>query len=89
MAQKRKNPPINPKIEIIKAKGAELVEKVKKLIDEGNARSIAIKDASGKQVFTIPLTAGIIGVAVAPILAGIGAAAALLTDCTIEVEQKR
>ena len=35
----------------------------------------------------LPVTIGVVGVLAAPWLAAVGAAAAVLTDCTIEVER--
>ena len=70
--------------------GSQLVEKVKQLIHEGNIRKVRVihKD---KTVFEIPLTIGAPATAVlviaAPILAALGAFAALVTECTIEVEK--
>ena len=70
--------------------GDQLVEKVKKLIHEGNIRKVRVihKD---KTVFEIPLTIGAPAAAVlivaAPVLAALGAFAALVTECTIEVEK--
>jgi len=70
--------------------GSQLVEKVKQLIHEGNIRKIRVIH-EGKTVFEIPLTIGApaaaIGIMVAPVLAALGAFAALVTECTIEVEK--
>ena len=70
--------------------GDKLVEKVKQLIHEGNIRKVRIIH-KGKTVFEIPLTIGApaaaIGILVAPVLAALGAFAALVTECTIEVEK--
>jgi hypothetical protein len=66
--------------------GSRLVEKVKELIDEGNIRRIAIKQ-KGKTLLEIPLTAVVVGAFISPILAAVGALAALVTDCTITVER--
>jgi hypothetical protein len=66
--------------------GGQLVEKVKQLIHEGNIRRIRVLQ-EGKVVMEIPLTAGAIAIAAAPLLAALGAFAALATDCTIEVEK--
>ncbi len=68
--------------------GEKVVSKVKQLIKEGNARRIIIKDEKGKVLIELPLTVGVIGAALAPMLAAVGALAALITDCTIEVERK-
>ena len=70
--------------------GDKLVEKVKQLIREGNIRKVRIIHKE-KIVFEIPLTIGApaaaIGILVAPVLAALGAFAALVTECTIEVEK--
>lgn len=68
--------------------GEELVAKVKALINEGNIRRIIIKDTAGKTLVEFPLTIGVIGAVLAPILAAVGAIAALVTKCTIVVERR-
>ncbi len=73
--------------EQIKGEGGQLLDRVRQLIHEGNVRRIVIKQA-GRTVAEFPLTVGVIGAVAAPILAAIGAIAALLTDCTIEVERE-
>ncbi|NMB57241.1 DUF4342 domain-containing protein [Candidatus Beckwithbacteria bacterium] len=71
-----------------KVKGVKLLEKVQELIKEGNVRRITILDKNGKTLIIIPLTIGVIGVVIAPVLAAVGAVAALVTECTIKVERK-
>ncbi len=66
--------------------GEEVVKKVKQLIHEGNIRRIRVLQ-KGNLVMEIPLTAGAIAIIAAPILAALGAFAALATECTIEVEK--
>ncbi len=70
--------------------GSQLVDKVKELIHEGNIRKVRIIHKE-KTVFESPLTIGApaaaIGILVAPVLAALGAFAALVTECTIEVEK--
>lgn len=68
--------------------GEEIVAKVKALIHEGNIRRIIIKNEKGETVIEVPLTIGAIGAVLAPALAAVGAAAALLTKCTILVEKR-
>lgn len=68
--------------------GEELLGRVKQLIKEGNARRIIIKDAKKKVLIEIPLTLGVVGVVLAPVLAAVGAIAALVKECTIEVEHE-
>ena len=72
--------------ETIKVEGGQLIDKVKELIHQGNVRRIAIKQGE-RTIVEFPLTIGVIGTALAPELAAIGALAALLTDCTIEIER--
>ncbi len=72
--------------EEFKVSGAQLVDKVKELIHEGNVRRIQIKH-EGRVVIEIPLTVAAVGVLIAPVLAAVGAFAALATECTIAVER--
>jgi len=74
--------------ESFQIKGEELLKKVKELIKEGNVRKITILDKKGKALVVLPLTVGVVGAVVAPILAAVGAIAALVTECTIKVERK-
>ena len=67
--------------------GESLLKKVKELIAEGNVRRITITDKSGKEVATFPLTVGVVGAVFLPVLAAIGAIAALVSECTITVER--
>ncbi len=73
-------------IETIKVEGGELLEAFRRLVHEGNVRRIAIKQGE-RTVVEFPLTVGVIGAALAPPLAAVGAIAALISDCTIEVER--
>jgi hypothetical protein len=64
--------------------GEQLVTTVEQLLHEGNVRRIIIKH-EGHTVLEIPLTIGVVGVLVAPLLAAVGAIGAAVTNCTIEV----
>lgn len=68
--------------------GENLLKKVRELINEGNIRRITIKDKEGKEVMNFPLTIGVVGVVLAPVLAAVGALAAVIGECTIEVERE-
>jgi len=68
--------------------GEQLLNKVKELIKEGNIRKISIHDKSGKELMSFPLTVGVVGVVFAPVLAAVGALAALIGECTITVERE-
>lgn len=74
--------------EEFKVSGADLIESVKRIIAEGNARRIIIKRESGETLVEFPLTIGAIGALIAPVLAAVGAIAALVTKCTIVVERR-
>lgn len=71
-----------------KVKGEELMRKVKDIVHEGNVRRIIIKDDKGNPYLEIPLSIGVVGAIVAPVLAAIGALAALASNFTLEVVRK-
>jgi len=66
--------------------GDKLLGEIKRLVNEGNIRRISIKQGD-KTLIEIPLTIGVIGIALLPVWAAIGAIAALVTECTIVVEK--
>jgi hypothetical protein len=76
------------KKEKYEVKGEELLAKVKELIKEGNIRRLTISDKKGEELASFPLTIGVIGVVLVPVLAAIGTIAALITECTLTVERK-
>ena len=77
----------NTRTEEIRISGDQLLGKAKELVREGNVRRLMIKNADGHTLIEIPLTVGVIGAALLPVWAAIGAIAALATDCTIVVER--
>jgi hypothetical protein len=72
--------------ETIEAKGSEVVDKVKELVAEGNVRRVRIRQKQ-RVIAEFPLTFGVVGALLAPVLAAVGAIVALATECTIEVER--
>lgn len=74
--------------EEFKIDGKDLLKKFKELVHEGNIRRIIIKNEEDKVILEFPLTYGAVGAIIAPMLAAVGAVAALLTKCTIIVEKK-
>lgn len=74
--------------ETFAVKGEQLLKKIKDLVEEGNVRKITIHDKAGKELMSFPLTIGVVGAVFAPILAAVGALAALIGDCTIAVERE-
>lgn len=79
----------NTKREEFRVSGEEVLQKVKELIKEGNVRKIIIKNESSETLMEIPVTFAVVGALIAPVLAAVGAMAALLTKCTIIVERKQ
>ena len=73
--------------ETVKVTGAQLVDALKKLLHEGNVRRIIIKQGD-RSIAEFPLAVGVIGTVFAPVLAAAGALAAVLSECTIEVERE-
>ena len=59
---------------------------MKKLVHEGNVRRVVIKQGD-HVVVEFPLTVGVLGTVLAPMLAAIGAVAAMMKECTLEVER--
>jgi len=70
--------------EQINERGAQLADRIRELVKEGNVRKIIVR-RHGHTVVEFPLTVGVIGTLLAPQLAALGAIVALLTECTIEV----
>ena len=72
--------------ETIKVEGHQLVDKVREIIAQGNVRRIVVKHED-RTIAEFPLAIGVVGAVFAPILAAVGAIAALVNDCKIEVER--
>ncbi|MGD8966779.1 MAG: DUF4342 domain-containing protein [Anaerolineae bacterium] len=76
-------------IEEFKVAGSDLVDRVEELIEQGNVRRLIILNKEGRPLLEIPLTAGVVAggavTLVHPVLAALGAMAALLADVTIKV----
>jgi len=73
--------------EEFKVLGKELVGKVGQLIHAGNVRRIIVKDDKGNTFMEIPLAVATVGAIAAPVLAGLGAIAALMANFTLGVER--
>lgn len=76
------------KEEVFKVSGEDIVKIIKEIIKKGNASRIIIKNEKGKTLIEMPVTVGVIEATLAPVLAAIGALAALITECTIVVEKR-
>ncbi|UCE97856.1 MAG: DUF4342 domain-containing protein [Dehalococcoidia bacterium] len=76
--------------EEFKVSGSELVSRVKQLVWEGNVRRVRVIHKQ-KTLLDIPLSIGApvaaVSIVTAPLLAAVAAVAAMVTECTIEVER--
>jgi hypothetical protein len=75
--------------EEIKVTGQQLVDTVKKLIHEANVRHLIIKNEKGEKLIEIPVTVAGVGALLLPVLAALGAIAALVSNCTIVVVKEK
>ena len=75
------------KTEEFRLSGDKVVGKIKELIKEGNIRRIIIKNDKEETIMEIPVTFAVVGTLIAPALAAVGAAVALLTSCIIVIER--
>lgn len=73
--------------EEFKLDGGKVLDKIKELIHEGNIRRIILKNEQGKTLIEIPLTLGLVGAALLPVFAAVGALAAVATRMVIVVEK--
>ena len=67
--------------------GDDLLRRVREILHEGNVRRVRVKQGA-RTVVEFPVTVGVLGAVAAPTLAALGAIAALLSECTIEVERE-
>ena len=74
------------RVETLKVEGNQLIGQIKRLMHEGNVRRVVIRQGE-QTIVEFPLTVGVIGTLLVPTLAAVGAVAALVSECTIEVER--
>jgi hypothetical protein len=72
--------------ESLKGDAQTIVERLKTIVHEGNVRRVVINH-DGRKVAEFPVTAGVLGAVIAPVLAAVAAIVAMLKDCTIEIER--
>ena len=70
-----------------RVKGDSVVAKIKEVLHEGNVRHVVIKNDEGRTLIEFPVSIGLAGALLLPVWAAVGAIAAMVTDCTIEVER--
>ena len=72
--------------ESVKGDANAIADKLKAIVHEGNVRRVVVKH-DGRTIAEFPLTAGVVGAVIAPVLAAVAAIAAMLKDCTLEIER--
>lgn len=73
--------------EPFRVSGDELLKRVRAIIEEGNVRRVVVKQGA-RTIVEFPVTVGVVGALAAPLLAALGAVAAFLNECTIEIERE-
>lgn len=76
------------KREEFKVSGKDLKKKLEELVREGNVRRVIIKNEEGKTIMEFPVTVGVVGIILAPMLAAVGAVATLAANWTIVIERR-
>ena len=74
--------------ESVKAEGGAILDKLRELVHQGNIRRVRVRQGD-RTIAEFPLTAGVVGVVFAPVLAAIATIVALAKDCAIDVERDR
>ncbi|RIH76570.1 hypothetical protein Mterra_03860 [Calidithermus terrae] len=79
-------------VEEIEISGGQLVDKVRELVQEGNARRVTVCKPNGEEIFSVPLTVGVLvgGVVTValPVLAALGVIAGIVTRVRLKVERE-
>jgi hypothetical protein len=73
--------------EEIKVTGGKLLDTVKNVVRAGNVRRVVVRNAAGRTVLDVPLTAGVAGAVLLPLWAALGGLAALAAHYTVVIER--
>ncbi len=74
--------------ERVRLTGEQVMAQIQRLVHEGSVRRVIVKHPDGHTIVEFPLLVGVVGAALVPVWAALGAVVALVTDCTIEVEKQ-
>ncbi|WP_367128772.1 DUF4342 domain-containing protein [Saccharothrix sp. HUAS TT1] len=70
------------------APGVEaLTDKIRQIVQEGNARRVVVRNSQGDRVLDIPVTAGVVAAVAAPVVTAAAAFAALAGPWSVNVER--
>lgn len=78
---------MSPRTEELKIEGGKVLDTIRDLIHQGNIRRITLKNEEGRTLIEIPLTLGLVGAALLPVFAAVGALAAVASRLVIAVER--
>ncbi len=73
--------------ESVKAEGGAILDKLREIVHEGNVRRVRVRQGE-RTIAEFPLTAGVVGVVLAPVLAAVATIIALAKDCAIDIERE-
>jgi hypothetical protein len=71
--------------EEIQTSAEKLLDTIQDLFHEGNVQHIVVKNPEGHTIMEVPVTVGVVGMLLAPVLAAVGAIAAYAANFTIVV----
>lgn len=75
----------------IEVAGSEVVEQIKKLLQDSKVKRVVLRDSKGKQLLSIPLRAGIAGGALAvwmaPVMAAVAAVGGAAARLRLDIER--
>jgi Domain of unknown function (DUF4342) len=76
-------------VEEVEVAGNQLVDRIKALVQENSTRRVIVRSEDNKEIFSVPLTTGVVVggliTLTLPMLAALGAVAALVTKVKLEV----
>ncbi len=80
-------------IEDIRVTGAELIDRIRELIHEGNVKRISVRNTKGDVLVDVPVSVGVAGLgatflAMGPLITSLGFFALFMNDYSIYVERE-
>ena len=65
-----------------------LMDELKKIVHEGNVQRVIVQSKDGKELLNLPLTIGVIGLALAPFWIAVAAIVGVASEYKILVERR-
>jgi Domain of unknown function (DUF4342) len=73
--------------EELRVTGEQVAETMKRLLHEGNVRRIIVKNEEGRTIMEVPVTVGLVGAVIAPLIAAVAVIGAMVKGLTFVVER--